>query len=117
VLTAHHLNAFLILGLCVAAAAAGFLAWYRRRAPGRLLTHALALVQTVLIAQVGMGLALLGRHHRAADHLHYLYGTLALLAVLSPWFYAPAEPRRRLAWFAGATLLAGALATRAYMTA
>ena len=31
-------------------------------------------------------------------------------AVLAPWLYAPAEPRRRLLWFAGATLLAGALA-------
>jgi hypothetical protein len=46
-----------------------------------------------------------------------MYGTLALLAVLAPWFYAPPEPRRRLAWFAGATLLAGALGVRAYLTA
>jgi hypothetical protein len=37
--------------------------------------------------------------------------------VLTPWLYAPAEPRRRLAWFAGATLVAGALAVRAYTTA
>jgi len=37
-------------------------------------------------------------------------------AALSPWIYAPADRRRRLAWFAGATLLAGALAVRAYMT-
>ena len=29
----------------------------------------------------------------------------------------PAEPRRRLVWFGGATLVAGALAIRAYMTA
>jgi hypothetical protein len=41
---------------------------------------------------------------------------LSLLAVLAPWLYAPAERRRRLAWFAGATLVAGALAVRAYMT-
>ena len=46
----------------------------------------------------------------------YLYGSLALLAALSPWLYAPADRRARLAWFAGATLLAGALAVRAYMT-
>jgi hypothetical protein len=116
-LSIHHTNAFLILALCLTAAAAGFLTWYRRRAAGRLLTHALALVQTVLIAQVALGLVLLGQHRRAADHLHYLYGTLALAAVLAPWFYAPEEPRRRLAWFSGATLVAGALATRAYMTA
>jgi hypothetical protein len=74
-------------------------------------------VQTLLVAQVGLGLLLLGDHRRARDHLHYMYGTLALLAVLAPWFYAPPEPRRRLAWFAGATLLAGALGVRAYLTA
>jgi hypothetical protein len=115
-LAVHQLNAFLILATSLVAAAAGFLA-YRRRTAGRLLSHAIAVVQTLLVAQVGLGLALLGAHRRAHNHLHYLYGTLALLAVLAPWFYAPAEPRRRLAWFAGATLLAGALATRAYMTA
>ena len=54
---------------------------------------------------------------RAADRLHYLYGTLALLMIGSPWLYAPYEPRRRLLWFGGATLLAAALAARAYMTA
>jgi hypothetical protein len=37
--------------------------------------------------------------------------------VLSPWFYAPKEPRKRLAWFSGATLVAAALAVRAYTTA
>ena len=77
----------------------------------------LALGQTLLIAQVALGLLLLSSHHRAADHLHYLYGTLALGAVLAPWLYAPREPRRRLAWFAGATLVAAALAVRAYLTA
>ena len=98
----------------------------RRSEPGRttaaqeprgILTHLLALAQTLLVAQVGIGLLLLSSHHRAADHLHYLYGTLSLLAVLAPWMYAPAERRGRLAWFTGATLVAGALAVRAYMTA
>jgi hypothetical protein len=46
-----------------------------------------------------------------------MYGSLALLTVAWPWFYAPKEPRRRLAWFAGATLLAAVLAVRAWMTA
>jgi hypothetical protein len=77
----------------------------------------LALAQTVLVAQVAIGLLLLADHRRAADRLHYLYGTLALLATLAPWLYAPADPRRRLAWFGGATLVAAALAVRAYMTA
>jgi len=76
----------------------------------------IALVQTLLVAQVGLGLLLLSDDRRAPDDLHYAYGSLALLAVLAPWLYAPAEPRRRLAWFTGSTLLAGALATRAYLT-
>ena len=62
-------------------------------------------------------LLLLSRHHRAKDHLHYAYGTMALLAVLSPWLYAPSEPRARLTWFAVATLVAAALGVRAWMTA
>jgi hypothetical protein len=71
----------------------------------------------VLVAQVGLGLLLVSDGRRTADDLHYLYGTLALAVVLAPWLYAPAEQRRRLAWFALATLVAGALAVRAYMTA
>jgi uncharacterized membrane protein HdeD (DUF308 family) len=116
-LTAHHANAFAILALSVVTAIAGVVAYRRRNEAGRTLAHLIALVQTLLVAQVALGLLLLARNRRAADHLHYLYGTLALLAVLAPWFYAPPDPRRRLLWFAGATLLAGALATRAYMTA
>jgi hypothetical protein len=94
----------------------GGAAYVRRRDPGRLLGHVLALVQTLLVAQVAIGLLLVSDDRRAPDELHYVYGTLSLLAVLSPWLYAPVEPRRRLAWFVGATLLAGALATRAYLT-
>jgi hypothetical protein len=107
------------LGVLVAAAVAtiwGAAAYFRRRQPGRTLGHVIALVQTLLIAQVGLGLLLLSDGREAPDELHYVYGTLALGAVLAPWLYAPAEPRRRLAWFVGATLLAGALATRAYLT-
>jgi hypothetical protein len=117
VLTAHHVNAFLVLGLAFVTALIGGIAYRRHREAGRALAHLIALVQTLLVAQVALGLLLLGDHRRAHDHLHYVYGTLALLAVLAPWFYAPPDPRRRLAWFAGATLLAGALATRAYLTA
>jgi hypothetical protein len=115
--TAHHVTAFLVLAVCALSAVAALVTYRRRRAAGRVVTQLLALAQTGLVAQVGLGLLLLGRHRRAADHLHYLYGALALLAVLSPWLYAPAEPRRRLLWFGGATLLATALAVRAYVTA
>ena len=116
-LTAHHVNAFLVLGVCVISAFAGFLAYRRRGSAGRVVAQLLALAQTVLVAQVGLGLLLLGDHRRAGDRLHYLYGSLALLATLAPWLYAPAQPRRRLLWLGGATLVAAALAARAYMTA
>jgi hypothetical protein len=115
------LGAHEVVGLCVLVAAAAATVWggaayFRRRDPGRLLGHVIALVQTLLVAQVGLGLLLVSDDRRAADELHYVYGTLALAAVLAPWMYAPNEPRRRLAWFVGATLLAGALGTRAYLT-
>ena len=71
----------------------------------------------MLVAQVGLGLLLLSDERRASAELHYAYGTFALLAVLTPWFYAPKDPRRRLAWFSGATLVGAALAVRAYTTA
>ena len=115
-LTAHHLNAFLVIGVCMLAALASFVAWRRQRA-GVAVTQLLALAQTLIVAQVALGLLLLSKHHRAAYHLHYAYGTFALLAVLSPWLYAPAEPRARLLWFAIATLVAAALGVRAYLTA
>ena len=114
-LTAHHVNAFLLIATCVVASAAAF--WARRRHAGAVVAQLLALAQTLLVAQVALGLLLLSGHHRAKDHLHYAYGTFALLAVLSPWLYAPAEPRARLLWFAVATLVAAALGVRAYMTA
>jgi hypothetical protein len=116
-LTAHHALALAAVAVTAAAALTGGLAYLRKRPAGRLVSHLLALAQTVLVAQVGVGLLLLSDDRRTADGLHYLYGMLALAAVLSPWFYAPTEPRRRLVWFAVATLVAGALAVRAYMTA
>ncbi|HTS72542.1 MAG TPA: hypothetical protein VMG74_02390 [Gaiellaceae bacterium] len=112
----HHAVAFAVIATCFAAAASGGWAYVRRSEPRGFLTHLLALAQTLLIAQAGIGLLLLSDHRRAPDRLHYLYGGLALFAVLSPWLYAPAERRARLAWFTGATLVAGALAVRAYMT-
>ena len=114
-LTAHHVNAFLLIAVCAVASGAAF--WARRTHAGTLVSQLLALAQTLLVAQVALGLLLLSDHHRASDHLHYAYGTFALLAVLSPWLYAPVEPRARLLWFAVATLVAAALGVRAYMTA
>lgn len=115
-LTAHHTAAFLVLAATFGAGIVALVVYYRGREPRGIVTHLLALAQTLLVAQVGLGLLLLSNHHRAPHRLHYLYGTLALLATLAPWMYAPADRRKRLRWFAGATLLAGALAVRAYMT-
>jgi hypothetical protein len=115
-LTAHHTVAFLVLGVTWAAAVLAGVAYYRHREPRGLVTHLLALAQTLLVAQVGLGLLLLSDHRRAPHRLHYLYGSLALFAALAPWLYAPTDRRARLAWFAGATLVAGALAVRAFLT-
>jgi hypothetical protein len=115
-LVAHHVVAVAVLVVTTLSAAWAGLVHARRRPAPRLLAHLLALAQIVLVAQVGLGLLLLSDHRRAAHRLHYAYGTLALAAVLAPWLYAPEEPRRRLAWFGGATLVAAALAARAYMT-
>jgi hypothetical protein len=116
-LTAHHTVAFLVLGVTALSAVWGWIAYFRAGRAGMTLSHLLTLSQTLLVAQVGLGLLLLSDEHRAHEQLHYAYGTFALLAVLSPWFYAPKEPRKRLAWFSGATLVAAALAVRAYTTA
>lgn len=114
--TIHPILGGVVIGVCGLAALAGGLTYWRHRGAGALTTHVLALAQTVLVAQVGIGLLLLSDGNRAPDDLHYLYGTLALGAVLAPWFYAPAAGPRRLLWFAGLTALGGALAARAYMT-
>jgi hypothetical protein len=116
VLGAHEVVGISVLVTAALATIWGAAAYLRRSGAARLLTHVIALVQTLLVAQVGLGLLLVSDGRRAPDDLHYAYGTLSLVAVLAPWMYAPADPRRRLAWFTGATLLAGALATRAYLT-
>lgn len=114
--SAHYVLAVAVIAAAVVAGVLGAGAHLRRREPGPVVAHLLTLVQTLLVAQVALGLLLLSGERRSGDDLHYAYGTLALAAVLSPWFYAPREPRRRLLWFAVAALLAGALAVRAYMT-
>ena len=104
-----------VVAVCAGAAVLGFVS-YRRRSAGATVSHALALAQTALIAQAAVGLLLLSDGKRAPDRLHYAYGAFALGVALAPWFYAPEAGPRRLLWFAGTTLLAGALAVRAYMT-
>ena len=115
-LGAHQAVGLTILAVAAVATIWGASVYFRRRDAGSALGHVLTLVQTLLIAQVALGLLLVSDDRRAPDQLHYAYGTLALVAALAPWLSAPTQPRRRLAWFVGATLLAGALATRAYLT-
>ena len=86
-LAAHEILAFLVVGVPAVAALVGGLVYWRRRGAGRLLANLLALAQS-----------------------------LALGAILAPWIYAPAQGPRRLLWFAGTSLLAAALAVRAFMT-
>ena len=115
-LAAHEILAFLVVGVPALAALLGGLAYWRRRGAGNLVAHLLALAQTLLVAQVALGLLLLSDDRRAVDELHYAYGSLSLAAILAPWMYAPAAGPKRLLWFAGTSLLAAALAVRAFMT-
>jgi hypothetical protein len=115
-LTAHYWVAYAVIAASGLAAVWGGVTYFRRAEAGATLGHVLVLVQTLCIAQVALGLILIGDGRRSPDDLHYVYGTLALLVVLAPWFYAPADPRRRLAWFAGTSLVAAALAVRAWTT-
>lgn len=115
-LAVHVALGIAVIAVCVGAAVLGFVSYRRGRGTGGLVAHGLALAQTLLIAQAAVGLLLLSDDRRAPDRLHYTYGAIALGVVLSPWFYAPALGPKRLLWFAATTLVAGALAVRAFMT-
>jgi hypothetical protein len=115
-LTAHQWVGVAVIAVAVVSALWGGVTYLRRAEALPALQHVLALVQTLLVAQIALGLLLVSDGRRAADDLHYAYGTFSLAVVLAPWFYAPQDPRRRLAWFSGTSLVAAALAVRAYMT-
>lgn len=112
----HEALGIALVAVCFASAVLGFVAYRRAGAAGRFVAHALVLAQTLLIAQAAVGLLLLSDGRRAPDKLHYSYGAFALGVVLLPWFYAPGLGPKRLLWFAGTTLVAGALGVRALMT-
>jgi hypothetical protein len=114
--TVHVVLGVAVIAICFGAAVLGFVSSRRAAGAGGIVAHSLALAQTVLIGQAAVGLLLLSDGRRAPDRLHYTYGALALGVALSPWFYAPALGPRRLVWFAVTTLVAGALAVRAFMT-
>ena len=110
----HVVVGVAVLAVCGAAGVLGIVA-YRRGAAGPWAAHGLALAQTVLIGQAAVGLLLLSDGRRAPDRLHYSYGALALGVALALVLRAGGGPKRLL-WFAGTTLLAGALAVRAFTT-
>jgi hypothetical protein len=116
-LTVHRQLAFLVIAVSIVAALLALVARRRGGTAGTAVAHALALAQTLVVAEVAFGLLLLADDRHAEEGVHYMYGSLAVLAVAWPFLYAPPEPRRRLLWFAGATLTAAVLAIRAYMTA
>jgi hypothetical protein len=116
VVSLHVALGVTVIVVCVASAVLAFVAYRRSGTGGAFVSHALVLAQTLLIAQAAVGLLLLSDGHRAPEKLHYTYGALALGLVLVPWFYAPGAGSRRLLWFAVTTLVAGALAVRAFMS-
>jgi hypothetical protein len=112
----HVALGVVVIAVCIGSALLGFVSYRRGAGAGSLVSNGLVLAQTLLIAQAAVGLLLLSDDRRAPDRLHYTYGALALGLALTPWFYAPRHGHRRLLWFAVTTLVAGALAVRAFMT-
>jgi hypothetical protein len=78
----HALNAVVLLAANLLAFGWGLYFVLRKRPPGRIYAHVLALAQALLIAQVALGLLLLSEGRRVADDLHYLYGLLPLAVSL-----------------------------------
>jgi hypothetical protein len=115
-LTLHIAIGVAVIAACIGSAILGFVAYRRKGGGGAFVSHALVLAQTLLIAQAAVGLLLLSDGRRAPEKLHYTYGALALGLALTPWFYAPGVGPKRLLWFAVTTLVAGALAVRAFMS-
>jgi hypothetical protein len=104
-LTVHRQLAFLVIAVSIVAALLALVARRRGGTAGTAVAHALALAQTLVVAEVAFGLLLLADDRHAEEGVHYMYGSLAVLAVAWPFLYA------------GATLTAAVLAIRAYMTA
>src|SRR2546430_15483618 len=96
-LPVHHARAFLVIGVCLLAAALALVAYLTRGSAGALVSHVLALAQTLIVAQVAVGLLLLADHRRADKGAHYMDGRLAVVAVARAWLYAPPHALRLLA--------------------
>ena len=113
--TLHLIVGVAVLATNLGAGLWGGVAWLRQ-APSEGFWYLLRTAQVAVVAQVLLGAILLLIGRSSPDGLHYLYGTLALFAALTPWVYAPPVPARRLLWFVGASFVAAALGIRAYTT-
>ena len=112
----HNLVGALVIAVNIFAAAVGFIFFIRRREPFRLYLHLVVLGQVAVIGQAVLGLLLLAGDYRAVEKMHYVYGGIALAAIISPWMYAPRDTRKRLLWFIGASVVAAGIGARAYVT-
>ena len=90
----------LVLGIAVLATnllagAWGAIAWARKD-PSLWFWYLLRVAQTVVIAQVTLGLILLATDHRAKDELHYAYGVSLLIVTLVTEAMRPGAAQREL---------------------
>src|SRR5688572_377982 len=98
-LALHQWNGVVVVAACLLA---GVLALVARRwtMRGGVVANVIALAQTLVAAQIGIGLLLIVADDRQAEQrMHYAYGVLALIALLAPFLYAPSDARTRLLWF------------------
>lgn len=112
----HETVGGLVLAINAIAGFWALLVYRRRSTPSRVFEHVLALSHTVIVGQALLGLLLLSGNHRAAEQLHYVYGLAPLALVVFAYSARTDEPRRNIGVFGIASLLAAALATRAFMT-
>ena len=115
-LEAHAWNAILVIAADALAAGWGFYYVIRKRPPNTSTPTSLAAAQAIVIAQVALGLLLVSDGPGRPTSSTTCTERSPSRSLLSPWIYAPPVPAKRLAWFPGAALLAGALAVRAYTT-
>jgi hypothetical protein len=81
----HTIVGSLLIVVNTLVAVWGFVAYRRNAPPGELFRQALALAQTLVIAQATLGLVLISQGLRPGDQLHFVYGLLPLLAVAYPY--------------------------------
>jgi hypothetical protein len=113
---AHAVVGSLLIATNLVVAVWGLVAYRRNAPPGRAFRHALALGQSLVLAQATLGLILLSQGDQPGDRLHFVYGLLPLLAVAYPYALRGEDGRKNLGYFTIASALIVALGIRAFMT-